>query len=373
MSEFRSPYVFHFIREGREDLLKSEIQNGESGSFRFSFSKPGFVAFKSDRELDLSELKPGLFSKRHSLQLMKWVEGKESDSRSKLLDALSRISTEAKAFDSRLSVHAFDYRTTLGEEALVSDHAISMKDALNLPLWKSVVDTLSSVSAFQSIQWNKKTLPEECVLNLVQVSDREIWIGVSRPGRDEFLGVGGESGIALPDKAPSRAYLKLEEAIALSQINLKQGDQAVEVGCAPGGACFSLLERGLRVIGVDRAIVAPQISKHPNFKRIGTSVGEMLIPTDFRAQWFLMDMNAEPEIALRECGPLIERIKPGLLGAFLTLKFNREDSLQDLPKMSARAARKLGLEKSWLKNLPSNNREVALFGVTGNYLRSRSL
>ncbi len=367
----RSPFVFHFIREGREALLKSEVATANP-NHRFSFSKPGFLSFKADREVTFSELKAPLFSRRLGIQFLKWSEGKESEAQEKLRPVLDVLRSESVNFEGRLSIHAFDYRKALGEDAFVSDHAIALADASGAPLWKGFVGALSGAD-FKSIQWNKKTQPGEMILTAVQVSDREIWVGVSKPTSDEFLGVGGESGIVLPESAPSRAYLKLEEALALSRIELKSGDTAVEVGCSPGGACYSLLERGLSVIGVDRAIVAPVISKNPRFKRVGTSVGEMLIPTDFRAQWFLMDMNAEPEIALRECGPLIERIKPGLLGAFLTLKFNREDSVDDLPKISARAARKLGLEKSWLRQLPSNNREVALFGVTGNYLRSRAL
>lgn len=362
----RSPYVFHLIREGREALLKSEIADFFP-DFRFSFSKPGFLAFKCSRELGLEDLKPNLFSRRQGLQMGKWILGKEAQCEAKLAPVFQELTTPSGVID----VHALDYREEKGEEAPVSDHALARDVVVDQPIWNSFLKVLSNGN--RSVRWNEPIRPGSIVLVAVQVSDQEIWVGVSKTLEGEFPGVGGESGITQPEEAPSRAYLKLEEAIALSNIQLKTGDTAVEVGSSPGGACYALLERGLKVIGVDRAIMATHISKHPNFERVGNSIGEMIIPTDFRAQWFLMDMNAEPEIALRECSGMIARVKEGLLGAFLTLKLNREDSVSDVPKMAARAARMLGLEKSWLKQLPSNNREVALFGVTANYLRSRGL
>jgi 23S rRNA (cytidine2498-2'-O)-methyltransferase len=58
---------------------------------------------------------------------------------------------------------------------------------------------------------------------------------------------GGNPKVLLPSDAPSRAYLKIEEALRWSGVNMKGGDTAVEIGSAPGGACYSLLKRGLYI------------------------------------------------------------------------------------------------------------------------------
>ena len=60
-----------------------------------------------------------------------------------------------------------------------------------------------------------------------------------------------------PD-VPSRAWHKLEELLAWARITPAAGEQVLEIGCAPGGATVALLDRGLRVVGVDpQPVVLP--------------------------------------------------------------------------------------------------------------------
>jgi hypothetical protein len=79
--------------------------------------------------------------------------------------------------------------------------------------------------------------------------------------------------IVLPAEAPSRAYMKIEEAIATLGIPMLAGETAVEIGSAPGGAAFALLERGLKVCGVDPCFPAdrshaPIVLKSKNFTEV---------------------------------------------------------------------------------------------------------
>ncbi|MFO0634461.1 MAG: SAM-dependent methyltransferase [Nannocystaceae bacterium] len=54
--------------------------------------------------------------------------------------------------------------------------------------------------------------------------------------------------------ALTRAWAKLEEALAWSRLPLREGDVVVEIGAAPGGAALALLQRGAEVaIGIDPA------------------------------------------------------------------------------------------------------------------------
>ena len=49
----------------------------------------------------------------------------------------------------------------------------------------------------------------------------------------------------MPAEAPSRAYAKIEEAIAWAQLPVRAGDVALEIGAAPGGAVMALARRGV--------------------------------------------------------------------------------------------------------------------------------
>ena len=70
----------------------------------------------------------------------------------------------------------------------------------------------------------------------------------SRPRHSPFPG--GKMDIILPPEAPSRAYLKIQEALLWSEAPLKSGDVVVEIGSAPGGASLALLNRGCTVVGI---------------------------------------------------------------------------------------------------------------------------
>src|SRR5262249_39262372 len=51
--------------------------------------------------------------------------------------------------------------------------------------------------------------------------------------------------VDVPAASPSRAWLKLEEAIRTFALDVKAGQTAVDIGAAPGGATHNLLQRGL--------------------------------------------------------------------------------------------------------------------------------
>lgn len=71
--------------------------------------------------------------------------------------------------------------------------------------------------------------------------------------------------LRFPAGAPSRSTLKLEEALLtfLTQEQrataLRPGMRAVDLGAAPGGWTWQLVNRGLQVIAVDNGAMAPQL------------------------------------------------------------------------------------------------------------------
>ncbi|GAB0058160.1 Ribosomal RNA large subunit methyltransferase M [Candidatus Magnetaquicoccaceae bacterium FCR-1] len=101
-----------------------------------------------------------------------------------------------------------------------------------------------------------------------------------------------------PVAAPSRASLKLEEALvvllsARERSNwLASGRSAVDLGAAPGGWSRMLLADGLRVIAVDRAELAPELKREPRLRHVRED-GFRFRPEQ-TVDWLLCDMVEQP-------------------------------------------------------------------------------
>lgn len=62
---------------------------------------------------------------------------------------------------------------------------------------------------------------------------------------------GGQRRMADDPQAPSRSYLKAEEAYAVLGREPAAGETVVDLGAAPGGRSYSAAKRGARVVAVD--------------------------------------------------------------------------------------------------------------------------
>lgn len=62
---------------------------------------------------------------------------------------------------------------------------------------------------------------------------------------------GGELRMKMDDQAPSRSYLKLEEAFVRMGVEPKAGETVIDLGAAPGGWSYACAKRGARVTAVD--------------------------------------------------------------------------------------------------------------------------
>jgi 23S rRNA (cytidine2498-2'-O)-methyltransferase len=82
---------------------------------------------------------------------------------------------------------------------------------------------------------------------------------------------GGRARLKMPQKAPSRAALKLEEAFLWLGRGPEPGDLCADLGAAPGGWSYVLLERRARVIAVDPAKLAPDIMKRKGLRHVQES------------------------------------------------------------------------------------------------------
>jgi len=184
------------------------------------------------------------------------------------------------------------------------------------------------------------------------------WLGVHRHDRARLPHAGGAIPVELPGDAPSRAYAKIEEAIAWAGLPVAPGHVALEIGAAPGGAVLALARRGLDVWGVDTGELAPHVLALPNVHHLARKVSALRweeLPA--RIDWLLVDVNLAPQVAIHEVGRLMPRLIKTLRGAVFTLKLNDWTFVSELPALAERLAR-LGLPDVRMRHLPSNRREI---------------
>lgn len=92
--------------------------------------------------------------------------------------------------------------------------------------------------------------PDTMVLNLC-VTPATTW-GAAMATRDlSNPRPGGIHRMAFDRHAPSRSYLKVEEALDLLDIKPQPGETVVDLGAAPGGWTYAFVKRGCRVTAVD--------------------------------------------------------------------------------------------------------------------------
>lgn len=105
--------------------------------------------------------------------------------------------------------------------------------------------------------------------------------------------------LKMPFDAPSRSYLKLAEAfetfLTPEQQHkwLREGMHAVDLGAAPGGWTWQLVQRGLRVIAVDNGPLKGVAAEHPYITHLRQD-GFRYRPKK-PVDWLVCDMVEQPQ------------------------------------------------------------------------------
>lgn len=205
----------------------------------------------------------------------------------------------------------------------------------------------------------------ELVADVVLAEGEAAFLGVHRHDPARAPMAGGGFGVVVPADAPSRAFAKIEEAIAWAKLPMTAGQVALEIGAAPGGAVLALARRGLTVWGVDTGDLAPVVKAMPTVTHLAKKVGavrwEELPP---RIDWLLVDVNLAPQVALHEIARLMPKLRPTLRGAVITLKLNDWGFVAELPRLAQRI-RELGLPDVQLRHLPANRKEICAVARPG--------
>lgn len=106
--------------------------------------------------------------------------------------------------------------------------------------------------------------------------------------------------------APSRAYLKLWEALTLLGERPGPGELCLDLGASPGGWTWVLAELGARVFSLDRAPLEARIARRPNVEHcLGSGFGlepESAGGPGAQVDWLFSDMACYPERLLELIG-----------------------------------------------------------------------
>jgi 23S rRNA (cytidine2498-2'-O)-methyltransferase len=121
---------------------------------------------------------------------------------------------------------------------------------------------------------------------------------------------------------PSRAYLKLWEALTLIGRRPAPGETCVDLGASPGGWSWALQKMGAQVISVDKAPLAPEIAGLPGIEYHCESAFAFDPRTIGRVEWLFCDVVCYPPRLLA----LVERwLAHGVCRHFVcTIKFQGE-------------------------------------------------
>ncbi len=343
-SHFSHLFFFATCQIGSEKPLKTEILR-EFPSLRFSFSRPGFLTFKSTEQTDdplawVDHIRNhSIFARFIGVSLDRIA----SDSPVALIEKLETF--ERPQTCRRVHFWTRDKRP-VGEKGFEpfyadTDRIIGRRigDALSLPAGTA--------------------LPGEIVLDCLQIDSDSYWIGYHRCDDPRSRFPGGLIPLVPPTDMVSRAWLKFEEAIRWSGFPIGCGTRCVDIGSSPGGASQVLLTRGAEVLGVDPAEMDPRILKFPNFTHLRGRIGQLRRSLFRKVRYAVADMNVAPNFTLDVLDDLVSRKDIEIRGLLFTLKLFQIELADSLPEYVARI-RSWGYDDVRIRQLQFNRQEITV-------------
>lgn len=209
------------------------------------------------------------------------------------------------------------------------------------------------------------------VLDVIVGEESEpMLIGVHRQSPWHLPWPGGVPRMNLPADAPSRAWLKIGQAlvwVGFDAAKALAGRTVLELGCAPGGASLALLQRGARVIGVDSAKMDPRVLEFGQknggrFEHLRVPAGALSQrPLPERIDMIVSDMNLAPSVMLRYLERAQKRVKAGTIIA--NLKLNDRLTEARIPEWVRQFAQFApGMVRA--RQLPANKKEICVVAAS---------
>jgi len=302
----RSSFVFALGQPGAERALRAEFMRH---GLNPAFGLDGFVSAKANRSLSVDELPPLVLGRRVCLSLGK----------------LADVNVDVVARDLGAAVHR---EHGARGPRLTVDGAFAV----------TVVERPGG--AFVGVHRHRAGIsPDPC----------------------------GDPQLTVPDDAPSRAWLKVEEARQLWPLPIARGDVVIEVGCAPGGQTRALLDLGARVVGVDANAMDERVLARDSFTHLRCAAqqvdaGLLRDTLPGPARFIVIDVNQRPMAALASIASITKATRETLRGGLFTLKLGDWALMTELPQWRTRIEQLIGPgTHTEAAQLPSNRVEVTVF------------
>ena len=142
----------------------------------------------------------------------------------------------------------------------------------------------------------------------------------------------GQRRMADDPLAPSRSYLKVEEAYGLLGSEPRAGEAVCDLGAAPGGWSYSAAKRGARVVAVDNGALKGGALGHAGIEHRRKDAFEIRPSEGLVYDWLFCDLVEEPHHVLRSIVEPWIRHK-GCRRFVVNLKFGRVDPIELLGEL----------------------------------------
>ena len=134
-------------------------------------------------------------------------------------------------------------------------------------------------------------------------------------------------------RAPSRSYLKVEEAYGLLGREPRQGETVADLGAAPGGWSYSAAKRGARVVAIDNGPLKGGALRHPGIEHRREDAFKFQPGKGRGFDWLFCDLVEEPHRVLRLAERWLSR--RWCRRFIVNLKFGRTDPIALLRELRA--------------------------------------
>jgi len=127
------------------------------------------------------------------------------------------------------------------------------------------------------------------------LSREGLWVSAASPQSLSATVPGGRYRMRMDPEAPSRSYLKMEEALARLGTEPREGESVIDLGAAPGGWTYAFAKRGCWVTAIDNgplrlsSAVVRRV-EHLHRDGMGFRIAAHLPPVD----WLVGDMLVPP-------------------------------------------------------------------------------
>jgi 23S rRNA (cytidine2498-2'-O)-methyltransferase len=330
-------FVYLVCQQGTEAVIKQFLVAPES-PFRLAFSRPGFLSFKV--------VLPTTLPKHPLIRRAGWVIGQVSGQQATTLvhDSLALAGMDWQG------VHVFQ-RDTYDSGFMGFEPGISTLS--------QEVGSIFDTQLNQALPINQIARVGERLLDCVIVDPDRWVIGFHQAEAIADCWPGGVFPVVEPEEMISRAYLKIAEAVAWSQLPFSPGDQVVEIGSSPGGAAQRLLDMGLWVTGVDPAEMDPLLLEHQRFEHWRAKSSAVKRRNYRKFKWLIADANVAPNYTLDCVGDIVNYPTSRIQGLILTLKLSSYELLDHLDEYIERI-RSWSFPRVEARQLGHNRRELCI-------------